>query len=323
MFPPELLCCCEEAASCVDTAPLLAWIKERYAIKLKRDAGLPFPWSADPIFQQTFFCNVHREDDKVTRWVRENWRDPHADDPDLWFALLVARRCINNPAAMAELGYPVPWDPDNYVKVYNRRNADVDTGIKGGPGMYRMWAYKTLAGGAKSGRLVDLHNEQILNPAWARHEYFRPRSGDTLWDFHDRLCELKYVSGFYAMQVVCDLKFAQLKDASDWWDYAPSGIGSRRGMARVLGLGDQIRRSDQHSKRWPGRTFTGTSGPDIDEGTFANVLRTIRWVLDPQVEAAGIPRLDASDMQGVLCEYDKYARIQTGLSPGRRFKPQL
>lgn len=110
---------------------LFAWIKERYAIKVRREAGQSWPWSDDPIFQENFFCNVHREDDKVTQWVRNNWRNPHAEDPDLWFALLVARRALNNPDSMAELGYPVPWDRKRFLDMCKRREAAKPAGLQG------------------------------------------------------------------------------------------------------------------------------------------------------------------------------------------------
>ena len=32
---------------------------------------------------------MRREDDSVTRWVANRWREPHADDPDLFFAMFV------------------------------------------------------------------------------------------------------------------------------------------------------------------------------------------------------------------------------------------
>ena len=50
------------------------WVKERMAVLTNRMAfDNPKPWSDDPIFQSTYFCNVRREDDKVTRWIRMNW----------------------------------------------------------------------------------------------------------------------------------------------------------------------------------------------------------------------------------------------------------
>jgi hypothetical protein len=49
------------------------WIKERETVRNLKEMGLPKPWSIDPVFQVTYFCNVNREHDKVTRWIRENY----------------------------------------------------------------------------------------------------------------------------------------------------------------------------------------------------------------------------------------------------------
>ena len=48
--------------------------RERYQIKLRREAGHPRPWTKDPIFNEWRFTNVHREDDRTTVWFRENIR---------------------------------------------------------------------------------------------------------------------------------------------------------------------------------------------------------------------------------------------------------
>ena len=55
--------------------------RERYNIYLSRVANDPPPWTEDPIFQKYKFCNVFREHDRVTIWLRENWREPYADHP--------------------------------------------------------------------------------------------------------------------------------------------------------------------------------------------------------------------------------------------------
>ena len=69
---------------------LLYFIGERESIRIRRANGEP-PWTDDQIFRENRFCNVRREDDRVTRWIAENRRTPHADDPDLWFAMAIAR----------------------------------------------------------------------------------------------------------------------------------------------------------------------------------------------------------------------------------------
>lgn len=66
-----------------DYSPLWAWIRAREAIRLKKEAGAPPPWIEDPILATYRFCNVRREDDLVTRWVRSHVRDPYHDHPML------------------------------------------------------------------------------------------------------------------------------------------------------------------------------------------------------------------------------------------------
>jgi alpha-glutamyl/putrescinyl thymine pyrophosphorylase clade 1 len=61
---------------------------ERENIRRKHDAGLSFPWTNDSILRDYRFCNVERERDTVTKDVTALYREPHKDDPDLWFALL-------------------------------------------------------------------------------------------------------------------------------------------------------------------------------------------------------------------------------------------
>lgn len=86
-----------------DYAPLWSWIREREAIRVKKeDLRLPPPWTADPILAEYRFCNVRREDDRVTRWIAQHVREPFADHPLLWLMLCACRQ-INWPATIAEL----------------------------------------------------------------------------------------------------------------------------------------------------------------------------------------------------------------------------
>jgi len=67
--------------------------KERESIRKKRDAGLPPPWSEDPVFQQGRFLNVFREDDKGTQAVFRFVEPVKASRRDLVHALFFARWC--------------------------------------------------------------------------------------------------------------------------------------------------------------------------------------------------------------------------------------
>jgi alpha-glutamyl/putrescinyl thymine pyrophosphorylase clade 1 len=99
---------------------LLYFICEREAIRQRREVGQPWPWTDDPILQEWSFCCIRREDDKVTRWITENWRTPHADDADLWFAMAVAR-LVKWPDTLAELGFPIPWDRERFISILQAR----------------------------------------------------------------------------------------------------------------------------------------------------------------------------------------------------------
>ena len=67
------------------------------AVQRKKDAGAPRPWTNDPILDEGKFCHIERERDRTTVCIRENWREPHADNPDLWFAMSLARKSITGP----------------------------------------------------------------------------------------------------------------------------------------------------------------------------------------------------------------------------------
>jgi len=47
------------------------WMKERERVRVRKERGDPKPWSEDPVFQQTYFCNVNREYDRVTKFIRK------------------------------------------------------------------------------------------------------------------------------------------------------------------------------------------------------------------------------------------------------------
>jgi len=271
----------------------LQFIVARYAVHLAREAGKPQPSSDDPILQRYKFCNVFREDDRVTRWIAANWREPFRHDRHLWFALVVARRCINLPATLRKIGYPVPWNPDHFLSVLARHKRKRKR-------IFNSEAYKLLLSG-QSGDLAELQVNLVLNPLWGACETFRPHSNDTLQSFHMRLAAAPYMGDFYAAQVVADLKYVgPLRKASDWWDFAASGPGSRRGLNRVLGL---------------------PIGAPWQESEWVRRLRLLRKAIAPILADAGLPRMHAQDTQNCLCEFDKYERVRLGEGKGRKFVP--
>ena len=69
------------------------WCRERERIRVKREQGLPPPWSDDPIFRQGRFLNVFREDDKGSKAILRFIGRAGKTVPELLHALFFARWC--------------------------------------------------------------------------------------------------------------------------------------------------------------------------------------------------------------------------------------
>lgn len=268
-------------------ARVFRFAKARDAIRIQRGAGLPFPWTDDPILRDTRFCNVRREDDRVTRWIAEYWRN---DDEHNWFAMAVARLAVNRIATMRDIGYPVPWNRGQFLDAIQSR---LDRGLP----VYGQ-AYMIIPPnyqGLKSVGLAD----RLLDPLWHNREFLAPRKGDTLAAFFQRLTSMNGVGSFTAGQVVADVKHtAALSEAPDWWEWASPGPGSRRGLNRALGRDPDSSWSKGHWER--------------------ALVSLVRYFEDHGM------KLHAQDVQNCLCEFDKYERVRLGQGAAKqRYTPGM
>jgi hypothetical protein len=281
----------------MDTTQLLYWVTEREAIRRRRAAGEPPPWTDDPILREWSFCSVRREDDRVTRWIKDNWREPHKADPDLWFAMVVAR-FVNWPDTLAEIGYPVPWDHERFLAVMAVRKG---RGEKVYGAAYMIHADNRRQNAEKD--TATYQAKEVFRPLWRSREWMRPKVGDKLANYHTRLSDFHGLgNGFMSAQVIADLKYVEpLRSASDWMTFAASGPGSRRGLNRVLGR--------PLDAPW-------------NEREWRAALHRLHEAVTPELERAGIENLHAADFQSALCELDKFERVRLGEGkPRRRFVP--
>ena len=227
---------------------LVYWIGAREQIRIRKGRGDPAPWTDDEILRTGRFCNVRREDDKVTRWIAEHWRAPHADDPDLWFAMVVAR-LVNKWETLAQLDYPVPWDSARFRNVM----AALDTPYGA--------AYTITAGKGYPDKPA-FQVAEIFNPLWEARASIHPRPGGTLAGFSARLADFKHLGSFYRGQIVADLKYVEpLRSAPDWATFVLSGPGSRRGLNLVLGRSADAPWTEREWHREPEATRRDYAGP--------------------------------------------------------------
>ena len=266
---------------------LVAFIKEREAIRLKKEAGKPRPWTKDLILGKYRFCNIHREDDRVTKELRQisfidgqQWHDP-----DEWFWWIVAR-LFNNPDTMRALaGLILPWKPERVRKILHVRKAKSLKNFNA--------AYIVSTNGVAMDK-VDYLVERVLNPLWAARKLMRP-SNHTLEEYRRELMQYDGLGSFIAAQVVADLKYMEpLKSAPDWWTFAASGPGSRRGMNRVMG---REVNAPQPEAVWRENLAVLSMGVH----SFSRGGHVVLPI-----------RMHNQDLQNCLCEFDKYERARLG-----------
>lgn len=291
-------------------ADMARFMKARHNIYLKRRNGYPGPWTDDPILQQGRFCNIFRELDTVTIWIRENIRERFANHPHLWFMLCIARY-INWPPTLNMLMvqdgdggnrlYPGAWpdDPTFSPEALTAALEDIaSTGVKVYTGAYMIRAESDPKAPWYSWTKHRYIAEIVLGRLWEDRviwaQELRERTSlEKVWGtFQHR----RYIGWgpFMAYEVVTDLRHTRyLRDAPDVTTWANAGPGAIRGLNRLYGrpLNQQPRREDTNGE-----------------------MRLIMDAMNstPALWPASWPRLEMRDVEHSLCEFDKYERVRLG-----------
>lgn len=280
-----------------DYAPLFYWVREREKIRWQKDNNLPMDnsadgqpfWTDDPILKTYRFCNVRREDDRGTVWIRKNIRERFADHPNLWLMLCIGRQ-INWPETLAQLISDGAW-PDQpsfslaeMTTVLNKRKT---MGQKVYTGAYMISAPSTK-GADKQAYIA----EEVIGDLWRRREVFERHfsfsAAPTLQRTHELLMRSNGWGPFMAYQAVVDMRFTGLlRAAPDIETWAAAGPGTLRGLNRLHGRAVDA---------------------SIDQFRALVEMRAIYKMVQQET---GVD-MDFSDVPNILCETDKYLRVQNG-----------
>lgn len=267
----------------------VGFVKERLAVYQRRALGLPAPWTEDEILQKYRFCNIERECDRTTVWIREHLREPVSDSP-LLVVLMVIARLINRIETLSALKDGIVLDGWNAERdVAKLRTVALNAPITGSA--YMVTTPEGMDKAAGISFMVECVQQDLA---------FRRRFR-TLYELHERLMIHPRLGSFLAAQVVADVKYSSsYRSVEDWWTFAASGPGSRRGLNRLLG-------------RLPNAPWK--------EQEWRTQLARVHAAIAPAL--CGVPRLHAQDFQNCLCEFDKYERVRLGEgAPKQLYKPQ-
>lgn len=306
--------------------PFFDYAREREAIRNRREVlGQEAPWTDDPVLHKFRFCNVYREDDRVTRWYAENVRERVSKSHILlatilfrWFNRQPAGEAIftqkigwspngADPETVWQSMFGYDWSPQEWTKQMSQAILE-----HCGKGPYVTGSYiiKTpdgynkldgvlqcfewlVEGTTKNGKPAD--SWEVASKKMSSGEWGLEQS----WEW---LRLHKYMGDFMAYEVVTDLRHSILSDAIDIYTWANPGPGAMRGLNRLHG------RDLNHSQ--PKHVFV-CEMRDLQE----------RAHHDSSWPHRRGHLVEMRDIEHTLCEFDKYERARLGQGKPRGVYP--
>lgn len=268
------------------------YLMEREKIRINKEVKkLPKPWTTDPILQRYKFTNVLRENDRTTRWMRQNWTKPNEDKP-LEIQLLNCGifRYFGSMEFATEIGYQTEWNPEKLKSTAKRMLSE---GKKVFTGAY------VITNNGRLGNKYDVVCDDFLTPFWqSASDIVKIAQETQRWELATKRLMKVFGfggSGFMAKEVMSDaIQTPILRNAIDRNTWSPVGPGARRGLNALHG-------------REPDKVISEEQGLQemLELFDLAKVLFPA-WM--PKVGQ----EFDLHCVQFGLCEIYKYLKVRRG-----------
>jgi len=259
------------------------WIEERERIRyLKEDLKQDPPWTEDPILKEFKFCQVFREDDRTTRWFRTHMREPLRNSPEVFMATIAFRffNLIETGRTLLDNNLHIEWDRPKAIEEI-KKNPKWITG-----------AYIV-----KSPNRMDKVTgvTECVSHLWDDRENIikQLESFTTLEEAWRFLMQYPYIGPFVSYEMVTDLRHTYLlENATDICSWGNPGPGAMRGLNRLTGRPLEFckRSWDWHSE----------------------MLDLYDWCSQKLDLSKFNYPFEMREVEGGLCEFDKYSRILKG-----------
>lgn len=259
--------------------------KEHPSVKVSR--------KPDSIITTYRFCNVRRNDDRVTKFVIP-WIKQFPAGLE-WFAAVVARLFNNEPTLTEITAQVVPFNPKRMKAILHERKR---------LGQKNFNAAYIVSTNGRAMDKVDYVVDIILAPLWEKRAAITASlKGATLDQAQELFMAQQGMASFMAAQVLADLKYLEPRRWPDFHTFCASGPGSKRGLNVIC-------------NRAPEEPWR--------EDYFRETLLLLRKkVNDVLMSKYGWTEpLTAQDLQNCLCEYFKYYKVQAGIGkPKQIYRP--
>lgn len=267
---------------------MVYWIEERENIRIKKELGLPKPWSDNKVMQETYFCNIDREDDKVTKWIRKHITYVQGVT-DIYFDVsIMAARLFNLPSTLELIDVPC----NSYLDKWLNNIPSVIKSIRESGDTVWNGAYIVSTNGKKMDKgdyCVELLRKFAYGP---RIDY----NGKTLQQAHKELMKVEGLASFLAAQIIADLKNTYchpLRCALDWGTFSAPGPGSLRGLEWF----------------WEEPVTAKNYNIKIEQA-----MEILIFELPGHI----IQKLCMQNLQNCFCEYSKYMKVSTDSGRSKR-----
>lgn len=294
--------CCYSAKEDIVTQ-MAKFVIERHNIYLRKSSGSPAPWTKDPILQSFRFCNIYRELDTVTVWIRQNIIEKYQDNPNLWFMLCIAR-IINWPDTLQEMMDKGVWPVEswNANKAYKVLAARADRGEKVITGAYLINSIFPIGYPVEDNRKVCYIPKIALDPMWKDRNKIQHVFKQSFEDAATTIMQYHGWANFLSYQVTVDLSYSDkwLGNAPDYNTFNLAGPGTIRGLKRY---------------------FTGSVDGELKKSDLPSLIVQQRKELNARIHdllpaelktgnfETGLTSLSLSNDSNANCEFDKHQRI--------------
>ena len=258
--------------------------RERYRIMLLRRSGQP-PTTDDPTLGRWFFCNVFREDDTTTQFIRETLREPMRYRPEViqWMMLCRLFNRIEPLEALMDAGLMDNWD----------WHAARDTLKDMKPVVGGAYRVRTPGGMSKLDGVLKIAYDN-WNPIRELGTRIIPRQ-DTLESTWSALSSMPYLANVVSYEIISDLRHTyMLEQAHDIETWAAATAGVASGMSWLVA---------QHPD-----FFNKELGKKAHKGILKSMLRLLVLSRYDELWPRNWPSWEMRDLAHWLTQYGAYCK---------------
>lgn len=243
---------------------------------MKKEAGEPQPWTDDEILGTYRFCNVRRMDDKVSKWLLDNWYTKYFDHKLILVNVALAR-FLNLPSTLGHIGFQRSWDP---IRLCDKLRVYRSSTIPNRVLFNGAYMVRGNNGIDKVDSVVNYYVDPLL-------QLSKSIDRSSMENTHLILQGSFGLGSFMAGQIVADLRWAMKGTWKDRMTWAPIGPGSAKGMNLI------------HSR---------PASQPINQSKFLEELQELFTDLKEQIPITIMDRLELHDVQNCCCEISKYEK---------------